>query len=189
MKVQELRGHRHLVPQKLTGRETPHATIEPNTTCNIRCRHCYAIEQPEVKALAQVEAEIELALAKRNLDALSLLGGEPTLHPEIVEIVRFVKSKGLICMLLTNGVRFLRGGDLALLDALVDAGVDRFLVHIDSNEAHGSVQICWQCPDATIRNGKLTPVCLAGRINPLGGRPPTASPAVIESGFRHLGEA
>jgi hypothetical protein len=53
---------------------------------------------------------------------------------------------------------------------------------------HGRVQICWQCPDATIRNGKLTPVCIAGRVNPLGGRPVTAPPEVLREVFSHLGE-
>jgi len=53
----------------------------------------------------------------------------------------------------------------------------------------GRLQICWQCPDATIRNGLLTPVCIAGRINPMGGRPATAPRALVEEVFAHLGEA
>jgi len=394
MKVQDITDRR-IRPQKLSGAETPHATIEPNTTCNIRCRACYSIEEPEEKPLQQVFDEIDLAMSKRNLDAISLLGGEPSLHPDIVEIVRYVKSRGLVCMLLTNGVRFLYHDDEPLLDALVAAGVDRFLLHIDSGQAHihddieqarermfsmlderrvfyglsltlypgeetalpgimrryaphpyfdgvlvtlamdfkrafqpasvrrgepdmgkvvrslsedlgvemstylpssldddevcwamyfywinaetgktfgvspalsramkvlyrglrghhffaetmsprwtplslaatgaaevslkprrvgelarllrgarvrgamrfqyvvvqqapryneelGQVQICWQCPDAVIRNGKLTPVCIAGRINPLGERPPTAPSEVVEAIYHHLGES
>ncbi|MBW2258104.1 MAG: hypothetical protein JRI25_26370, partial [Deltaproteobacteria bacterium] len=57
------------------------------------------------------------------------------------------------------------------------------------NEELGQVQICWQCPDAVIRNGKLTPVCIAGRINPLGERPPTAPSEVVEAIYHHLGES
>jgi len=30
------------------------------------------------------------------------------------------------------------------------------------------VEICYHCPDATIRNGKLAPVCLADWISPPG---------------------
>jgi hypothetical protein len=30
-----------------------------------------------------------------------------------------------------------------------------------------SVQLCYHCPDATIRNGKLTPLCAADLINPM----------------------
>ena len=136
MKVQEIRIHRRLQPQKLSASETPHVTIEPNTTCNIRCAYCYCIEEAAMKPLSQVLDEIDLAISKRNLDAVSLLGGEPTLHPDIVRIVRYVKQKGLNCLLLTNGVRFVRDGDVELLDALVAAGVDRFLVHIDQGQKH-----------------------------------------------------
>ena len=136
MKVREVAIHSRLRPQRLSGRETPHLTIESNTTCNIRCACCYCIEEAAaVKPLAQVLDEIDLAVEKRNLDAISLLGGEPTLHPDIVRIVKYVKQKGLVCLLLTNGVRFLQG-DAGLLDALVAAGVDRFLVHIDEGQKH-----------------------------------------------------
>lgn len=136
MKVQSLPNAAHLRPQKPSARETPHAVIEPNTNCNIRCRCCYAIEHPVVKPLDQVRAEIDVACARRNLDALSLLGGEPTLHPDLPEIVRYVKSKGLVCQVLTNGVRLLGPEGPALLAALQEAGVDRFLVHIDSGQRH-----------------------------------------------------
>lgn len=135
MKVREVAIHSRLRPQKLSGRETPHLTIEPNTTCNIRCARCYCVEEAVVKPLAQVLDEIDLAVEKRNLDAISLLGGEPTLHPDIVRIVKHVKQKGLVCLLLTNGVRFLQG-DGRLLDELVAAGVDRFLVHLDEGQKH-----------------------------------------------------
>ena len=136
MNVHELPNASHLRPQKLSGLQTPHVTIEPNTTCNIRCKFCYAIEQPLVKTLDEVKAEIDLACSKRELDAISLLGGEPTLHPDIVEIIRYIKGKGLICQLLTNGVRFLYHHDTELLDTLIDAGVDRVLVHVDTGQAH-----------------------------------------------------
>jgi pyruvate-formate lyase-activating enzyme len=136
MKRQELAQHDRLAPQKLSARETPHATIEPNTTCNIRCAYCYCIEEAAIKTLAEVKADIDLAMSLRNLDTISLLGGEPTLHPDILEIVRYVKSKGVVCMLLTNGVAFVRDHDEALLDGLIEAGVDRFLVHIDSGQKH-----------------------------------------------------
>jgi hypothetical protein len=29
------------------------------------------------------------------------------------------------------------------------------------------VSLCYHCPDATVRNGKITPVCLANQVNPL----------------------
>jgi hypothetical protein len=136
MRVQEISHHARLRPLKLSARETPHVTIEPTTKCNIQCARCYSIEKATTKTLAEVQGEIDLACIKRNVGTISLLGGEPTVHPDIVEIVRYVKQKGIVCQLLTNGVRFVRDGNDALLDALVQAGVDRFLVHIDSGQKH-----------------------------------------------------
>lgn len=158
MKVQQLPNAAHLRPQKPAAADVPHVTIEPNTTCNIRCKFCYAIEHPMVKPLAQVIAEIDLAGRKRRLDAISLVGGEPTLHPEIVAIVQEIKARGLVCNLLTNGVRFLYHGDTALLDALKEAGLDRVMLHVDSGQAHvhGDVRLARQRLFALMESRELT---------------------------------
>lgn len=136
MRVQDLDIGARLRPQKPTGSETPHVTIETNTTCNIRCRYCYAIEEPVVKPVSQILAEIDYALARRRLETVSLLGGEPTLHPELPEVVRYVKSRRLHCQVLTNGVLYLRDGQREVFERIVQAGVDRILVHLDTGQAH-----------------------------------------------------
>lgn len=114
----------------------PHATLEVNRTCNIRCRACYTLDRTHVKSLDVVKKELDLLLEKRKLSAITILGGEPTLHPDLAEIVTAVKSRGLLCQLLTNGVAFLEDGTDRLLDSLIRAGVDRLIVHIDSGQAH-----------------------------------------------------
>jgi len=114
----------------------PHATLEVNRTCNIRCRSCYTLNRTTVKSLDAVEEEVDLLLKKRNLDIITILGGEPTLHPDLAAIVSVVKGRKLQCQLLTNGVAFLEDRSDGLLDGLIRAGVDRFIVHIDSGQAH-----------------------------------------------------
>ena len=117
-------------------RETPHLTIETNLTCNIRCRGCYNLYKTYVKPLYQIESEIDLALLKRNLETITLLGGEPTLHPRLVEIIKYVKKKKLICEMLTNGVVFLEKDGDRLLDQIVQAGLDRIVLHVDVGQSH-----------------------------------------------------
>lgn len=136
LSVTELPNAADLIPQKLSSRDTPHAAIEVNSECNIRCRHCYNIDRPAVKPLTQIRAELAQLMRRRRLDTLSLVGGEPTLHPQIVDIVAAVKQQGLVCQLLTNGVVFLQDADDRLLGELVAAGVDRFLIHIDEGQRH-----------------------------------------------------
>jgi organic radical activating enzyme len=114
----------------------PHATLEVNRTCNIRCRSCYTLDRTHIKSLDAVKRELDLLLEKRKLSAITILGGEPTLHPDLAEIVTAVKSRGLLCQLLTNGVVFLEDGTDRLLDSLIRAGVDRFIVHLDNGQAH-----------------------------------------------------
>lgn len=136
MKIKDMTGVTTIEPLKYSVFETPHATIEPNRTCNIECRLCYALDRTSVKSLAQVTHEIDLVLEKRNLQAITLLGGEPTLHPDIGEIISYIKRCGLVCQLLTNGVVFLEDESDQVLEALIESGVDRILLHVDQGQSH-----------------------------------------------------
>jgi hypothetical protein len=57
-------------------------------------------------------------------------------------------------------------------------------------EGEGRVRLCYMCPDATIRHGRLTPVCLADLMSPFDGlRTQTCLPqAAVRSVYEHLGE-
>ncbi|MBW2534352.1 MAG: radical SAM protein [Deltaproteobacteria bacterium] len=136
LSVRDLTKGSDLRPQKPAFADTPHATLEVNSECNIRCRHCYNLDRPGTKSVEQIRQELDELLRRRRLDTVSLVGGEPTLHPHIAEVVRAVKKRGLVCQLLTNGVAFLEDEQDRLLRQLVAAGVDRFLVHIDAGQRH-----------------------------------------------------
>ncbi|MGZ5478938.1 MAG: radical SAM protein, partial [Candidatus Aminicenantales bacterium] len=119
-----------------SAREMPHATLEINRTCNMRCRCCYNIDRSWVKSFEEIERDLDRAMALRRLQAVTILGGEPTLHPDLPRIVALVKSRGLHCQLLTNGLRFLDVDGLKLVRAVKGAGVDKILLHVDSGQAH-----------------------------------------------------
>lgn len=116
--------------------DTPHCTIETNRTCNMRCRSCYNLSRDGVKPLGEVRREIEIGLRKRNLGIITLMGGEPTLHPDLREIIRYVKSRNLTCQLLTNGLAFLQDDTNEFLAGLKASGIDRILVHLDEGQSH-----------------------------------------------------
>jgi hypothetical protein len=114
--------------------EVPHATLETNLTCNLHCAHCYNGERDSVKSLSLLLAELDTLRSLRRLHTITLLGGEPTLHPDLPALVRAVKERGLSCQLMTNGLA-LEGEEGALrLDQLVSAGVDRFALHVDEGQ-------------------------------------------------------
>jgi hypothetical protein len=134
VKLSEIANNSDLRPTKIPSREVPHAVLESNYNCNRKCRHCYNRFRDIVKPLGQIKAEIDEMLSVRRLETISILGGEPTLHPDLPEIVRYVKSKNLICQILTNGVLLLKAEGDALLEELVQAGLDRIVLHVDDGQ-------------------------------------------------------
>lgn len=105
--------------------------LEPTSACNLACDGCYRENvRSSHKPMDVVAREVELFQQLRNSDGISIAGGDPLMHPQIVEIVRLVADKGLKPILNTNG------GLLTpeLLRELKKAGVYGFTFHIDSKQ-------------------------------------------------------
>ena len=86
------------------------ALIEVNERCNLTCPTCFASSSPArtgQRSLAQVEAMLDLLVESEGQpDLLQISGGEPTLHPQILDIIRAARSRPIRhVMLNTNGLR------------------------------------------------------------------------------------
>jgi len=145
MKTTEMQNGIDLKPLKIPAQEVPHAVIETNYTCNRRCALCYNHNRDIVKSFDQIASEIRQVLEKRNLETISILGGEPTLHPLLPEVVSYIKSKNLVCQILTNGLVLYKDSRNLLLDRLVEAGLDRIVVHIDCGQGLTEQEIDTMC--------------------------------------------
>ena len=108
----------------------PHAVLDILRGCNIRCRSCYNSQPDRIKPLAEIDAELDALMRLRRLHSVSIVGGEITLHPELVEIVRRVRRRGLFVELCSNGV----GLNNHLLAALSQAGANVIFLHIEPNQ-------------------------------------------------------
>ncbi|MCI5196923.1 MAG: radical SAM protein [Candidatus Electrothrix sp. AW5] len=79
------------------------------TACNLSCQHCY-INPPqhgtETLPLATVLQWLELFARPEQQGNLILLGGEPTLHPDVGQIIRTAKSMGYSVTVDSNGYLF-----------------------------------------------------------------------------------
>ena len=89
------------------------ALIEVNEHCNLTCPVCFASSSPArtgTRSLAQIEAMLDLLVASEGEpDLVQISGGEPTLHPQILEILHLAKSKPIRHLMLnTNGLRLAR---------------------------------------------------------------------------------
>ncbi len=74
--------------------------------CNFRCPYCHNSDLVFNKDLPQIDESVLLEhLEKRRsvLDGICITGGEPTLHPELPDLIRHVKERGFLVKLDTNG--------------------------------------------------------------------------------------
>jgi organic radical activating enzyme len=132
--VGQIHGKNHPLLLKYAIEECPHLTIETNLICNIKCRSCYNINNNFVKDFGLICDEIDTGIKKRKPQSITLIGGEPTLHPDLVKIIQYIKQQGVICQMLTNGMLFLEDEKDYLLNSLVEAGLDKILLHADEGQ-------------------------------------------------------
>ena len=124
-----LLDHRRLyrLPWSLT--DNVISWLEPTKECNIYCDGCYSANaKGSHKTLEQIGADLDVFERYRQTDAVSVAGGDPLVHPEIVEVVRMIAARGLKPVVNTNG----HGLTPELLRELKRAGVNGFTFHVDS---------------------------------------------------------
>jgi len=110
--------------------DNPIAWLEITDVCNIHCEGCYRQRMTGHKTLEEIKTEIAFFKKWRNPDNVSIAGGEPLIHPQIVEIVAHIAQNGLKPIILTNAVALTP----ELLRELKKAGLAGFTVHIDSHQ-------------------------------------------------------
>jgi len=104
--------------------------LEITDACNLTCEGCYRPHKDNHKSLDQIAEELAVFKRQRKSDCMSLAGGDPLVHPQIVEIVRMVREGGWKPIINTNGLAL----GHKLLARLKDAGAAGFTFHIDTTQ-------------------------------------------------------
>ncbi len=102
-----------------------------NSNCNMGCRHCSArdyMRRPSEPLSTEELMDIADQFVDMNGAALVITGGEPTLHPQLLEIIDHVPKDKAVVSMFTNGSRL---ADMA--DELLSAGLFAPLVSLDSS--------------------------------------------------------
>jgi 7,8-dihydro-6-hydroxymethylpterin dimethyltransferase len=115
--------------------------IEVNTACNLDCPICFADsgtgpqEHGYSLTLEQVESMLDgFVRAEGEPESVQLSGGEPSIHPQILEMLAAAKARGIkLVMLNTNGIRLAR--DPRFAPALAELGVHVYLQFDGFDEA------------------------------------------------------
>lgn len=117
------------------GRDVPHAILDVGRGCDTVCPGCYNNRNGGFKTIVQLKADLNALRHQRRLQTISLTGGEPTLHPEIVEIVAMISRAGIKPALLTNGFHLKPD----LLGKLRQAGLKAVLLHIQPSQRRADI--------------------------------------------------
>src|SRR5881409_1723076 len=104
--------------------------IIPIRRCNIDCGYCNEYDK--------VSEPVPTAVMKRRIDKLAELGtsvvafsgGEPMLHPDLDDLLRHIRGRGMMAGLITNGYYLVP----KRIEALNRAGLDFLQISIDNVE-------------------------------------------------------
>ena len=119
------------------GRSITYLRISVTDRCNLRCVYCMPKEglswQPHADQLSVDEiAQVVEAAAHGGMKRVRLTGGEPLVHPQIVEIVRRIASiHGIEEVSLTTNAMLLE----RLAAPLAEAGLTRLNISLDTLDA------------------------------------------------------
>ena len=84
--------------------------VEITSSCNLSCPMCYASSGPGGKHLSFAEcrrAIDRLVEVEGRPEVLQLSGGEPTIHPEVLQILEYGCAQPIdLVMINSNGIRF-----------------------------------------------------------------------------------
>lgn len=133
------------------------------TQCNLKCRHCYIDPEQHgenLLSLSTIKSWMKPFAAKSSNTNLILLGGEPTLHPDLSHIIKHARNLGFGSITVdTNGYLFHN-----ILDKTDPQEVDFFSFSLDgasrkTNDmirGEGSFDACIAGIEKTISRGFAT---------------------------------
>lgn len=122
--------HRQLYRLPWSASDNVLSWLEPTNKCNLQCEGCYRENDGTHKSLAEIQSDLDVFAKWRTYDSVSIAGGDPLLHPHVVEIVRMVAEGGHKPILNTNGLALTR----PLLEDLKKAGLVGLTFHVDSHQ-------------------------------------------------------
>ena len=146
------------------GRRVRYLRISLTDACNLRCVYCMP-EHMQFRPRHELMSDEEIIFlvnvaASLGVDKIRLTGGEPTIRPGVVELVRQISTiSGIGDVAMTTNALLLH--DLA--QPLADAGLNRVNISIDTIDADrfrritrwGDIEDVWRGIDAAERAGLL----------------------------------
>lgn len=141
--------------------------------CDHACHYCYArFAKAQTKLPLEEARRILASLATRGVDRITFAGGEPTLHPRLLEMLMAGSELGLVANVVTNGSRIDRGWCRTHFPWLRWLTVSCDSEFAATNDAHGRRP---RKRLAVARPAAEQTVCIAGWLHEWNAVRPTAA--------------
>lgn len=119
----------HMIAKGLASTRHPIlAHLIPIRRCNLDCGYCNEYDDFSKPVPIDVVLRRVDRLAELGTHIITISGGEPLLHPELDEIIRRIRSHGMIAGLITNGYLL----NVQRIERLNRAGLDHMQISIDN---------------------------------------------------------
>src|SRR5436309_7200401 len=104
--------------------------IIPIRRCNIDCGYCNEYDKVSPPIAPDVLRRRIDKLAELGTSVVAFSGGEPMLHPDLDDLIRHIRARGMMAGLITNGYFLVP----KRIEALNAAGLDFLQISIDNVE-------------------------------------------------------
>jgi MoaA/NifB/PqqE/SkfB family radical SAM enzyme len=104
--------------------------IIPIRRCNIDCGYCNEYDKVSPPIATDVLRRRIDKLAELGTSVVAFSGGEPMLHPDLDDLIRQIRARGMMAGLITNGYFLVP----KRIEALNSAGLDFLQISIDNVE-------------------------------------------------------
>ncbi len=131
------------------------ADLALSYACNNACAHCY--NEPGRREMPSLDTDDWRRVLDRlwaiGVPYVIFTGGEPTLRPDLPELIAHAQARGMVCGMNTNGRRL---ADREFVERLVAAGLDHVQITLASHrrEVHDAIvrARAWDETVAGVRN-------------------------------------
>ncbi|KYK32125.1 MAG: radical SAM protein [Theionarchaea archaeon] len=104
-------------------------SFEITRQCNLRCKHCYSnsgVKRDKELTVKEIKKLID-QLANIGVLNVMLTGGEPLLHPHFFDVLTYIRSKPMSCVIFSNGTLITQ----EVVDTLAEIGVLSVNISVD----------------------------------------------------------
>ena len=102
--------------------------IIPMRRCNLACGYCNEYDDVSKPVpIEEMKRRLDL-LAQMGTSIITISGGEPLMHPELEEVIRHIRRRGMIAGMITNGFLL----SVARIHSLNEAGLEHLQISIDN---------------------------------------------------------